>query len=96
VSCGADPQRRKENTMTKEIRVRLRHVWVTLMAFPLTEEQAALLAAGDKSDLTAQRPYEMEFTPPVCQRCQLNYDEAPYSCPEEPSSFAPNGDPIFG
>lgn len=34
--------------MTKEIRVRLRHEWVTLMAFPLTEDQASLLASGDK------------------------------------------------
>jgi hypothetical protein len=81
--------------MTKEIRVRLRHVWVTLMAFPLTDEQAALLASGDKSDLTAKRPYELEFTPPVCQRCQLNYDEAPHSCPGEPDSFAPDGAPVF-
>jgi hypothetical protein len=79
----------------KEIRVRLRHVWVTLMAFPLTEEQAARLAVGDKSDFTAAGPLDMEFTSPVCQRCQLNYGEAPYSCPGEPVSFEPNGDPIF-
>jgi hypothetical protein len=78
----------------KQIRVRLRHAWVTLMAFPLTEEQAAALAAGDRSDLSGG-PLDMEFTPAVCQRCQLNYDEAPYTCPGEPTAFAPDGDPLF-
>ena len=42
----------------KDIRVRLRHVWATLMASPLTEEQAAHLAAGDKPDLQAGGPLE--------------------------------------
>jgi hypothetical protein len=81
--------------MNKQIRVRLRHVWVTLMAFPLSEEQATKLAAGDKSDFTAVGPLDMEFTPPVCQRCQLNFNEAPDSCPGEPLSFASDGEPIF-
>ncbi len=62
-----------------DIRVRLRHVWVTMMAFPLTEEQAARLAAGDRSDFSAGGPLEMTFRGPVCERCQLNFDEAPYS-----------------
>ena len=78
----------------KEIRVRLRHVWVTPMVFPLTEEQAALLAAGDRSDLTAAGPLDMEFTPPVCDRCRLDYVGAPYSCPGEAASFSPDGEPV--
>jgi hypothetical protein len=65
------------------------------MAFPLTEEQAARFAGGDRSDFTAAGPLDMEFTPPVCHRCQLDYDEAPHSCPGEPTPFAPNGDPVF-
>lgn len=77
--------------MRDDIRVRLRHHWVTLMAFPLTEEQAAMLAAGDKSDLLAGSPLDMEFTSPVCERCQLDYGEAPHSCPGEPAGFAPDG-----
>jgi hypothetical protein len=81
--------------MNREIRVRLRHVWVTLISFPLSEEQAAALAQGDASPVNAQRAWELEFTPPVCERCQLNYEEAPRSCPGEPASFAPDGGPIF-
>jgi hypothetical protein len=80
--------------MSKEIRVRLRHAWITLIALPLSEERAAELAAGAKLDLSAGGLLEMEFTNPVCQRCELNYDEAPYSCPGEPSAYAPGGEPI--
>jgi hypothetical protein len=65
------------------------------MAFPLTEEQAAKLAGGDRSDFTAAGPLDMEFTSPVCHRCQLNSGEAPYSCPGEPVSLEPNGAAIF-
>jgi hypothetical protein len=81
--------------MSKEIRVRLRHVWVTLLAFPLTEEQAVRLAGGDESDLHPGRPLDIVFTPPVCERCQLDFDGAPRSCPGAPVAFAPHGDPIF-
>jgi hypothetical protein len=85
----------RSKSMNKQIRVRLRHVWVTLMAFPLTEEQSAKLAAGDRSDFRAAGPLDMEFTSPVCQRCQLDYTDAPYSCPGEPTSFASDGGPLF-
>jgi hypothetical protein len=64
-------------------------------SLPLTEEQAALLASGDESDFSAPRPYDVVFTPPYCQRCYLHYEEAPYSCPGEPVSFSPTGDPVF-
>jgi hypothetical protein len=78
----------------EEIRVRLRHVWVTLMAFPLSEEQAAHLAGGDRSEFSASGPLDMEFSPPLCHRCLLDYAEAPYSCPGEPTSFSPHGEPV--
>lgn len=80
--------------MNKEIRVRLRHVWVTLMVFPLTEEQATRLAAGDRSDFKAAGPLDMEFTPPLCDRCRLDFADAPYSCPGEAVSFSPAGEPV--
>lgn len=80
----------------RDIRIRLRHVWVTMMAFPLTEEQAAHLAAGDRSDFQAKGPLDMVFTAPLCERCLLDFDVAPYSCPGEPTSFAPSGAPLFG
>ena len=49
----------------REIRVRLRHARVTLMVFLFGEERAAPLAAGDRSDLIAAAPRDMEFTPPA-------------------------------
>lgn len=81
--------------MGDDIRVRLRHQWVTVMYFPLAEEQAAKLAAGDKSDFKAAGPLDMSFSPPICDRCQLEYADAPYSCPGEPDSMAPDGTPVF-
>jgi hypothetical protein len=81
--------------MRDDIRVRLRHVWVTVMYVPLTEEQAAKLAAGDSSEFTAAGTLDMSFSPPICDRCQLEYASAPYSCPGEPDSMAPDGTPLF-
>jgi hypothetical protein len=62
-----------------------------------------LMASASYAALTAnltprgmgQGPLAMEFTPPLCDRCQLDYAEAPYSCPGDPVSFAPNGHPVF-
>jgi hypothetical protein len=31
-----------------DMRVRLRHSWATFLRYPLTEEQAAKMASGDK------------------------------------------------
>jgi hypothetical protein len=81
--------------MRDDIRVRLRHVWVTVMYFPLTEEQAAKLAEGDDSNFKAAGPLDMSFSAPICDRCQLEYTVAPYSCPGEPTSMAPDGTPLF-
>jgi hypothetical protein len=89
------PNDREGITMRDDIHVRLRHIWVTVIYFPLTEEQAAKLAAGDKSDFTATGPLDMSSSPPICDRCQLGYAGAPYSCPGEPSSMAPDGTPVF-
>jgi hypothetical protein len=76
-----------------EIHVRLRHSWVALMAFPLSEEQARMRAAGDRSDLVAG---DVKLSKPYCERCHLDYVSAPSSCPGEPVSFTPDGDPVFG
>ena len=75
-----------------EVRVRLRHVWVTFLRFPLTEEQAAQLATGDESDLRASNPLDISISPPVCERCETEFAHAAYSCPGEPavsSAIAP-------
>jgi hypothetical protein len=70
-----------------EARVRRRHVWITLLRFPLTDAQAERLAGGDESKLRAGSPLDVTISAPVCETCQLDWDAAPYSC----SGKAPEG-----
>jgi hypothetical protein len=67
-------------TRAPEIRVRLRHDWVTFLTFPLSEEQAVILATGDESSIRASSPLDITISTPVCLRCELEYREAAYSC----------------
>jgi hypothetical protein len=68
---------------------------VTLLAFPLTHEQAESLATGDQSEFLAQGPLDVKFSKPYCERCCLDLVSAPYSCPGEPDAFTPDGQPVF-
>lgn len=68
-----------------DLRVRLRHSWATFLRYPLTEEQAAQMASGDKTPLRTN-PLHITMTGPVCQRCEQDYVGASYSCPGDPST----------
>lgn len=78
-------------TQAPAIRVRLRHHWVTFLTFPLSEEQAAILATGNDSSIRASSPLDISISTPVCLRCELEYREAAYSCPGEPGPEAAAG-----
>ncbi len=69
-----------------EVRVRLRHNWVTFLTFPLSEEQAKILATGDESQIRASNPLDVTISKPVCLRCEVEYADAAYSCPGDPSA----------
>lgn len=62
------------------VQVRRRHAWITLLRFPLSEEQAAQLARGDESSIRASNPLEITMTGPVCEACEMEYATASHSC----------------
>ncbi len=75
-------------TAKPETRVRLRHNWVTFLTFPLSEEQAAILATGDERNIRASNPLDITISTPVCLRCEVEYADAAYSCPGDPAASA--------
>lgn len=79
-----------------EVRVRLRHSWITLVRFPLTEEQAESLDRGDETPIRAANPLQVTFGRPVCERCEMERSAAPYSCPGEPVSYTADDTPQYG
>ena len=57
-----------------EIRVRRRHRWVSLLKFPLSEDQAALLATKGEASLDRSRGFDVTFSLPVCEVCEQSWE----------------------
>jgi hypothetical protein len=87
-----------ENAVTTpdvQVRVSLRHSWIAILRFPLTEVQAEALDRGDEESIRAANPIQVSFSKPMCERCEFERRVAPDSCPGEPVSHAPDGTPQF-
>ena len=66
-----------------KLKVRLRHRWVTLITLPLSEEQASLMADGGVEAVKPLGEKTVNYTDPLCFRCEQSWEERTYSCPGE-------------
>jgi hypothetical protein len=64
-----------------EIRVRRRHRWGSLLTFPLSEEQAELLATKGAASVDKSRGLDVTFSPPICEVCEQFWEVRTNSCP---------------
>lgn len=69
-----------------KLKVRLRHRWVTLITLPLSEEQASLMADGGVEAVKPLGEKTVNYTDPLCWRCEQEWGEQTYSCPGEATS----------
>ena len=70
----------------RKLKVRLRHRWVTLITLPLSEEQASLMADGGVEAVKPLGEKTVNYTDPLCWRCEQEWEEQSYSCPGEATS----------
>ena len=70
----------------RKLKVRLRHRWVTLITLPLSEEQASLMADGGVEAIKPLGEKTVNYTDPLCWRCEQEWGEQTYSCPGEAAS----------
>ena len=69
----------------REMKVRLRHRWVTIITMPLTEEQAATMAVGGWEALKPLGSRSVSYGDPICWRCEQDWKGHSYSCPGDSS-----------
>ena len=69
-----------------KLKVRLRHRWVTLITVPLSEEQASLMAVGGVEAVKPLGEKTVNYTDPLCWRCEQEWEEQTHSCPGEAAS----------
>ena len=80
--------------MMTEPRVTLRHDWVAVATFSVPAEDVEDLAK-------AKGPFHMgddsirDCVGPVCLRCQIEYADAPESCPGEVTGYGRDGTPVY-